>query len=125
MKEQEEYVSEDLEEEVHKISNQIMNSENETYSKSFIASEIDYIARHFALWQRRKDKHLIWQISSANYEKGKQEGKEQIMENAIKCEITWMDGFMLDYTQEQQDDLLEKIGVKVGDKVKLVIIKED
>ena len=51
--------------------------------------------------------------------------KEQMMKDAIKCEITWMDGFILNYTQEQQDGLLEKIGTKVGDKVKLVITKED
>ena len=36
-------------------------------------------------WQKAKDEHLIWQISSANYEKGKQEGKELIMENATEA----------------------------------------
>jgi hypothetical protein len=32
---------------------------------------------------------------------------------------------LLDYTQEQQDEVLEKIGANIGDKVKLIIIKED
>ena len=59
------------------------------------------------------------------FKAGAQWQKNQMIKNAIKCEITWMDGFILNYTQEQQDDLLEKIGAEVGDKVKLVIIKED
>lgn len=59
-------------------------------------------ARHFAQWQ-----------------------KEQMMEGAISCNVFWHDGPLLDYTQEQQDNALERIGANVGDKVKIIIVKED
>ena len=52
------------------------------------------------------------------------EVKEGDLENSIVCEAKWHDGFLLDYTQEQQDALLEKIGVNVGDKVRVMLIKE-
>ena len=47
------------------------------------------------------------------------------LENSIICSVDWYDGFLLDYTQEQQDALLEKIGVDVGDKVRIIILKEN
>lgn len=51
--------------------------------------------------------------------------KEQMLKDAISCKVFWHDMPLLDYTQEQQDEVLEKIGANVGDKVKLIIIKED
>lgn len=51
--------------------------------------------------------------------------KEQIMKDTIECKVDWYDGFLLDYTQEQQDSVLEKIGAKVGDKIKVIIIKSE
>lgn len=30
-------------------------------------------------WQRQKDEHLIWKLSSANYEKGKEDMKQQML----------------------------------------------
>jgi hypothetical protein len=47
------------------------------------------------------------------------------MQDAIGCKVFWYDGPLLDYTQEQQDDTLEKIGAEVGDKVKLIILKDE
>lgn len=52
------------------------------------------------------------------------EVKEVDLENSMVCEAKWHDGFLLDYTQEQQDALLEKIGANVGDKVRIILIKE-
>ena len=52
------------------------------------------------------------------------EVKEIDLENSIVCKVGWYDGFLLDYTQEQQDALLEKIGANVGDKVRIILIKE-
>ena len=42
----------------------------------------------------------------------------------MDCKVDWYDGFLLDYTQEQQDELLEKIGADVGDKIRVILIKE-
>lgn len=50
--------------------------------------------------------------------------KEVDLENSIVCKVDWYDGFFLDYTQEQQDKLLEKIGANVGDKIRVILIKE-
>ena len=35
--------------------------------------------------------------------------KEVDLENSMVCNVDWYDGFLLDYTQEQQDELLEKL----------------
>ena len=56
---------------------------------------------------------------------GAQWDREQIMKDAIHCKVFWHDGPLLDYTQEQQDDVLEKIGAEVGDKVKVIIVKDN
>ena len=52
------------------------------------------------------------------------EVKEVDLENSMVCKVGWYDGFLLDYTQEQQDALLEKIGANVGDKIRVILIKE-
>ena len=52
------------------------------------------------------------------------EVKEVDIENSMVCKVDWYDGFFLDYTQEQQDELLEKIGANVGDKIKVILIKK-
>lgn len=52
------------------------------------------------------------------------EVKEIDLENSMVCKVDWYDGFLLDYTQEQQDELLEKIGADVGDKIRVLLIKE-
>ena len=56
---------------------------------------------------------------------GTQWQKEQLLKDAISCNVFWHDGPLLDYTQEQQDDVLEKIGAEVGDKVKIIILKDN
>lgn len=52
------------------------------------------------------------------------EVKEKDLENSMVCKVGWYDGFFLDYTQEQQNALLEKIGANVGDKIRVILIKE-
>lgn len=52
------------------------------------------------------------------------EVKDVDFENSMVCKVDWYDGFLLDYTQEQQDELLEKIGANVGDKIRVILIKE-
>lgn len=56
---------------------------------------------------------------------GAEWAREQMMKDAIPCKVFWHDGPLLDYTQEQQDNALERIGANVGDKVKVIIVKED
>ena len=46
------------------------------------------------------------------------------LDNSMVCNVDWYDGFLLDYTQEQQDEILNRIGANVGDKIKVILIKE-
>jgi hypothetical protein len=52
------------------------------------------------------------------------EVKEVDLKNSMVCKVDWYDGFLLDYTQEQQDELLKKIGADVGDKIRIILMKE-
>ena len=63
-------------------------------------------------------------IASKYAQLGAQWQKEQMRKDAIECHIDYYDGSILDYAQKQLDDTLEKNGAKVGDKVKVIIIKE-
>ena len=49
--------------------------------------------------------------------------REEMMKDAIECHIDYYDGPNLDFTQKQLDDALEKNCAKVGDKVRVIIIK--
>ena len=74
-----------------------------------------------AEWQKQQMKETL----QTEYEKGRFDMREEMMKDAISCNVDWYDGFRLDYTQEQQDDILLKLGAGVGDKVKIIIVKED
>lgn len=50
--------------------------------------------------------------------------REEIKKDAFSCEVDFYAGKLLAYTQGQLDGALERIGAKVGDKVKVIIIKE-
>lgn len=60
-----------------------------------------------------------------NFIAGAEWRKEQMMKNAISCKVFWYDGLKLGYTQEQQDNVLEKIGADVDDNVQIIILKEN
>lgn len=74
-----------------------------------------------AQWQKQKDEHHIWQISSANYEKGKQEAREEMMKDAVDGEVTYGKSLAIPSLGYR----LDKEGLDFGDKVKLIIIKEN
>lgn len=59
-------------------------------------------ARHFANWQ-----------------------KEQMLKDAMPCKLGWYDGFVPDFTEEQMDDVAEKLKLNVGDDIKVLIIKSE
>lgn len=49
--------------------------------------------------------------------------KELFTKDAIQCNVFWYDGLNIDFTQEQLDESLRKIGAGDGDRVKIVIMK--
>ncbi len=95
----EEPVSEDLEEEAEKYLEEHIEGGSATERSGF-KTWGKYIARHFAEWQ-----------------------KEQMMIDAIICEVEWYDGLYLNFTQETLDEVLSNKGIEAGNKVKVMILK--
>ena len=75
-------------------------------------------------YDEEKDDILCVYDHHAGFVGGCKWKEEQLMKNAIECKVGWYDGYLLEYTQEQQDDVLEQLGVNIGDKVKVIIVKE-
>lgn len=50
---------------------------------------------------------------------------EQMMRNAMPCTLGWYDGFVPEFSQEQLHDVIERNGLNVGDRISVIIIKED
>ena len=82
-----------------------------------------------ANWQDTVNQLVYKKIFNEGYEEGFERGRDdvydELFEDAITCKVSWYDGQYLDFTQEQQDKVLEKIGAKIDDEVKVIIIKED
>lgn len=52
--------------------------------------------------------------------------KENLLNNAIDCNVDWYDGPLLDIIKEEQDELLiNKLNVKFKDKLKIIILKSE
>ena len=83
-------------------------------------SDDDYVYQPIRL-----DPETYEHIRQKDYENGKKDMMEEFLKDAISCNVLWYDGPYLDYTQEQQDEVLEKIGANVDDKVKLIILKDN
>ena len=58
------------------------------------------------------------------YDKGREDMKQQMLKDAVECEVKAdSDGLFTTETWDEMNTLLNKIGAKAGDKVKLAIIK--
>jgi hypothetical protein len=55
----------------------------------------------------------------------KEDYLKELKVGGIHCKVFWHDGPQLDFTQEQQDDALEKVGADVDDKVIVIILKDE
>lgn len=51
--------------------------------------------------------------------------KEQMMKDMMPCILEWYDGFVLSFTEEQLNNVVTKNNINIGDKVKVIVIKED
>lgn len=115
-------VSDDLEEEItkcYKSRNDLMMTRK----------QFGKLIHRFTNWQHGKDFDDLLQsemkFPKEYYERGRADMREEMMKDSISCNVAWYDGFILDYTQEQQDDILSKLGANVGDKVKIIIVKTE
>ena len=57
------------------------------------------------------------------YVNGAIEQEKVMIDEGMHCKVFWHDGPLLDYTQEQQDDTLERIDAHVDDAVSVIIRK--
>lgn len=89
----------------------------EKICEDYMFSHKDAVSQGIANAKRAMCQHIIKIINTL-------ETKGVNLENSMTCEVGWYDGFLLDYTQEQQDELLKKIGANVGDKIRVILTKE-
>ena len=116
----EESASEDLEEEVNNWRhNHFHGRRDKDASGEYLEreSQLD-LARHFAEWQKQKDFEELLKSDMSKfkecYEKGRFDMREEMMKNAIEVVVT-----------NTSFIPLPKLDIKAGDKVKIIIVKED
>jgi len=80
--------------------------------------ESDFIDQHLDKYQR-----MPTFLDAIEY--GMRLQKEQMMKDVMPCVLEWYDGFVLNFTEEQLNDVVTKNNINIGDKVKLIVIKED
>jgi len=91
-----------------------------------IATEDKAILRYIKSKEKKGvDYELLKKQLDEALAKETKESWNSFIDGTIDCKVSWYDGFMLDYTQEQLDNALLKIGAEVGDKVKVIVLKDD
>lgn len=123
----EEPVSEDLEEEVKKWKNHYINVLDHNLKIDLM--DIEIVARHFAEWQKQKDKQLVGATQKISHQHGYDEGRIDMREEMMKDAVNTI--IINDWTYGKDPDhaiipaIHQRIdGFKVGDKVKIIIIKD-
>ena len=116
---EEEPASKDLEEEIKKMQRHYKTIEEyDGQYAPLYASDIEHIARHFAGWQKVKDQFQIDMAHDGGYMEGQDYAREQMMKDVVEIPLhQWLPALLYDKMSEK--------GFKDGDKVKLVIIKEE
>lgn len=121
-------ISDDLDEEIENYIKESLAIKFPTTDKEQIKADIRYIARHFAEWQHGKDFDDLLQsemkFPKEFYEKGRFDMREEMMKDSVKGEIG--DIMPLIEVGEMNNYLkyAKAHGLKPGDKVKIIIIKE-
>ncbi len=115
----EEPASKDLEEEIKKMQRHYKTIEEyDGQYAPLYASDIEHIARHFAGWQKVKDQFQIDMAHDGGYMEGQDYAREQMMKDIVEIPLhQWLPSLLYDKMSEK--------GFKDGDKVKLIIIKEE
>ena len=116
----EEPVNEDFEAEVKKLWMEI----NTGHSYSIVDSyNIFYgLCMDIADWQKQKDANLIFNAKEDGYRLGLATMKQQLMKEAISGHVGQTINGML---RVLSDEIFGDMGFTAGDKVKLIIIKQE
>ena len=70
-------------------------------------------------------KEIISFDALKSFKAGAQWQKMQMMKDAVECSIILSDKYYFIEDEEECSEIIEALGCKHGDKVKLIIIKED
>lgn len=111
---QEEPVSEDLEEDIHKEIIKLHTAPCYDELKAF--------ARHFAQWQKHQDDLIIKQAKICYRLLGKQQMKEEMMKGSFNGSVA--KSGRAPYHLCVSAEIPKRCEVAFGDKVKVIIIKE-
>jgi len=110
----EEHVSEDLEEEIkHYIQSEFPDGTG--------FPNVPKIARHFAKWQKQKDQETIELAEDHAMLAGMMKEREEMMKNAVDATILDVDAQTIEFGLWPE----KLLDMKEGDKVKIIIIKEN
>lgn len=82
-------------------------------------------ARHFAEWQRKKDQETIELAEDHAMLAGMMKEREEMMKDAIEVEIFREIKGNSEKEFQLRSVRFKKDGIKLGDKVKIIIVKED
>lgn len=86
------------------------------------------LARHFAEWQSKQDKETIELAEDHAYLAGAVNEREKIMKEAVcyiaQADITATGNIVIPFIRIGYT-ALSRYGIKVGDKVRIIIVKED
>ena len=129
----EEPVSEELEEEI------LSYWRNELTTEDVVSIDREcfaYIARHFAEWQKQKDKQLVGATQKISYQHGYDEGRidmrEEMMKDAVEGEVRkgYVGNQIVIHSKDNSAkyvafDASYADEFCVGDKVKIIIAKEE
>lgn len=87
-----------------------------------------YIHLFIAGWKCRDDQ-MPMPEDTVLFQKGVAEGRrlerEDMLGDAISCEVDWYDGPILNYPIDQLCEVLSKMDIDVGDKVRIIVLKEE
>lgn len=116
-------VSDDLEAEIQRYFSE----------EKWIEKPVAEIAVHFANWQHGKDFDDLLQsemkFPKEYYEKGKADVMKEMMKDAVEGEVVYQIGSAeiapTDIQYKVMSDRVYIPNVKLGDKVKIIIIKEE
>ena len=114
---EEEQPVEGLEEEIERFENGMETYNQADYPTSYTTRDI---ARHFAEWQKKQDQETIELAEDHAMLAGMNKMEQQMLEKAYDTVMQF----------DELDDLvptfedMQKFGFKVGDKVKVIILKE-
>lgn len=72
-----------------------------------------------------EQRQVCSEFSVQFYDKGRNDMKKELFDKGMPCIMGWYDGFVPEFNQEQINELAEKQGINVGDKIRVIIVKDE